>query len=303
VTTTSPSPGVPPDGFRLPGATHVGAVRLQVTDLGRSLAYYERTLGLAVLEREGGAARLGPHGGGAVLVELHEMAAELRSRARPVRPMTRLGLYHFAILLPGLAHLGRFLAHLAALGLRPGAADHLVSEALYLHDPDGLGIEVYADRPRESWQVGRGGELAMATDPLDLGSLIRAGGGEAWAGMPAGTAMGHVHLHVGDLGRAHALYHDALGLDLMVWSYPGALFLAAGGYHHHLGLNVWAGDVPPPGEEEARLLEWELVLPDARSVAAAAASVEKAGHPVEADGADRRLADPWGTRLRLVAGA
>jgi catechol 2,3-dioxygenase len=143
----------------------------------------------------------------------------------------------------------------------------------------------------------------MATDPLDLGSLIRAGGGEAWVGMPAGTAMGHVHLHVGDLGRAHALYHDALGLDLMVWSYPGALFLAAGGYHHHLGLNVWAGDVPPPGEEEARLLEWELVLPDARSVAAAAASVEKAGHPVEADGADRRLADPWGTRLRLVAGA
>ena len=296
--TTPPSPGLPPPGFRLPAPTHVGAVRLQVTDLGRSLAYYERTLGLAVLERDGGAARLGAHGGGAALVELREGSA-----ARPVRPLSRLGLYHFALLLPGRDHLGRFLAHLAARGLRPGAADHLVSEALYLHDPDGLGIEVYADRPRESWQVGRGGELAMATDPLDLASLIRAGGGEAWAGMPAGTVMGHVHLHVGDLGRAHAFYHAALGLDLMVWSYPGALFLAAGGYHHHLGLNTWAGDVPPAGEGEARLLEWELVLPDAASVAAAAASAEGTGHPVEADGAHRRLADPWGTRLRLVAGA
>ena len=296
--TTPPSPGLPPPGFRLPAPTHVGAVRLQVTDLGRSLAYYERTLGLAVLERDGGAARLGAHGGGAALVELREGSA-----ARPVRPLSRLGLYHFALLLPGRDHLGRFLAHLAARGLRPGAADHLVSEALYLHDPDGLGIEVSADRPRESWQVGRGGELAMATDPLDLASLIRAGGGEAWAGMPAGTVMGHVHLHVGDLGRAHAFYHAALGLDLMVWSYPGALFLAAGGYHHHLGLNTWAGDVPPAGEGEARLLEWELVLPDAASVAAAAASAEGTGHPVEADGAHRRLADPWGTRLRLVAGA
>lgn len=301
MTTTPSTPGVPPDGFRLPGATHVGAVRLQVTDLGRSLSYYERTLGLALLEREGGAARLGAHGGGAALVELHEVPPELRAGARPVRPMTRLGLYHFAILLPGRDHLGRFLAHLAALGVRPGAADHLVSEALYLHDPDGLGIEVYADRPRESWRAGRSGELAMATDPLDLGSLIRAGGGEPWAGMPAGTVMGHVHLHVGDLGRAHALYHDALGLDLMVWSYPGALFLAAGGYHHHLGINAWAGDVPSPGDDEARLLEWELVLPDAASVEAAAASVERSGHPVAAEGADRRLADPWGTRLRLVA--
>ena len=296
----SPDPaasGVPAPAFRLPAATRVGAVRLQVTDLARSLAYYEGTLGLAALSREGGTARLGPQGGGAALVELHE-----RRGARPVRPMTRLGLYHFAILLPGRAHLGRFLAHLAALGIRPGAADHLVSEALYLHDPDGLGIEVYADRPREQWEVGRGGELAMATDALDLGSLIRAGGGEPWRGMPEGTRMGHVHLHVGDLARARACYHEALGLDLMVWSYPGALFLAAGGYHHHLGLNVWPGDVPPAGAEEARLLEWELVLPDAGSVAAAAASLGTAGLAVESDGDDRRLADPWGTRLRLVAG-
>jgi catechol 2,3-dioxygenase len=242
-------------------------------------------------------ARLGPHGAGAAtLLELHE-----RPGARPVRPMTRLGLYHFAILLPDRAHLGRFLGHLAALGIRPGAADHLVSEALYLHDPDGLGIEVYADRPRDEWRVERGGELAMTTDPLDLGDLVRAAGGAGWQGMPAGTVVGHVHLHAGDLAVARGFYHEALGLDLMVWSYPGALFLAAGGYHHHLGVNAWAGDVPPAGPEEARLLEWELVLPDAASVASAAASVEAAGHPVATEGAERRLADPWGTGLRLVA--
>ena len=291
-----PAYGVPPPRFRLPDATGVGAVRLQVTDLERSLAYYGRTLGLALLSREGGVARLGPHGGAGALVELHE-----RPGARPVRPLTRLGLYHFAILLPDRGHLGRFLGHLAALGIRPGAADHLVSEALYLHDPDGLGIEVYADRPREQWRVERGGELAMATDSLDLGAVVRAAGGASWEGMPEGTVVGHVHLHVGDLEAARGFYHQALGLDRMVWSYPGALFLAAGGYHHHLGLNVWAGDVPPAGPEEARLLEWELVLPDAASVAAAAASVEAAGHPVEGSGADRRLADPSGTRLRLLA--
>jgi catechol 2,3-dioxygenase len=278
----------------MPGTARVGAVRLQVADLGRSLAYYQRTLGLRVLSREGGVARLGPNGAGRPLVELHE-----RSGARPVRPMSRLGLFHFAILVPDREQLGRFLGHLAGLGIRPGAADHLVSEALYLHDPDGLGIEVYADRPREQWQR-RGRELAMTTDPLDLASLVRAGGGSPWGGMPDGTVLGHVHLHVGDLERTRAFYHAALGLDLMVWSYPGALFLAAGGYHHHLGTNVWAGEVPAAGDEDARLLEWELRLPDAASVAAAAAGVAESGGQVSAEGADAVLADPWGTRLRLT---
>ena len=152
----------------------------------------------------------------------------------PIRINSRLGLYHFAILLPDRAALGRFLAHLASTGTHVGSADHLVSEALYLRDPDGLGIEVYRDRPRSEWRSVNG-ELAMAVDPLDTAGVLAAGKDEPWTGMPRGTVMGHVHLHVGDIDTASRFYHDALGLDRMVWSYPGALFLSAGGYHHHLG--------------------------------------------------------------------
>ena len=157
----------------------------------------------------------------------------------PVPRRGRFGLYHFALLLPDRAALGRFAAHVLRLGLRPGMADHAVSEALYLSDPDGLGIEVYADRPRTSWTY-RGDELVMTTEPLDIAGLITAGQGDEWRGAPEGTSMGHVHLHVGDLARAEAFYHRALGFDKKVWSYPGALFFSAGGYHHHLGTNIWS---------------------------------------------------------------
>ena len=188
------------------------------------------------------------------------------------------GLYHFAILLPDRAALGRFAAHLVAHDLRAGAADHLVSEALYLTDPDGLGIEVYADRPRSTWRA-NGRELAMASDPLDLRGVIAAGQGKPWDGMPDGTTMGHVHLHVGDLRQAEAFYHAEMGLDKMAWSYPGALFLAAGGYHHHLGLNTWSRG-PAASDDQARLLDWELVVPG--------------------KGGDAVVADPWGTSVRLT---
>ena len=139
------------------------------------------------------------------------------------------GLYHFALLLPDRASLGRFVTHLAALGVGAGAADHLVSEALYLTDPDGLGIEVYADRPETTWRHAQR-ELAMASDSLDFAAVAAAGGGVPWTGAPAGTTMGHIHLHVGDLDKARCFYHDALGFDVTVWSYPGALFFSAGSY-------------------------------------------------------------------------
>ncbi|MBX6365824.1 MAG: VOC family protein, partial [Gemmatimonadetes bacterium] len=232
---------------------------------------------------------------GAPLVELRE-----RRGARPVPERGRLGLYHYAILLPDRAALGRFLAHLRRLGVDVGMSDHLVSEALYLRDPDGLGIEVYADRPRSEWRW-HGGQLAMATRPLDLRGVLAAGGGEPWTGMPAGATMGHVHLHVGDLAAAAAFYHRALGLDVVVWSYPGALFLSAGGYHHHLGLNTWAAGEPPAGEADARLLDWELVLPARSDAAAAAASLGSAGYAVAREAGAYLAADPWGTALRLVA--
>lgn len=231
----------------------------------------------------------------APLLELRE-----RSGASPVPPGGRLGLFHYAILLPDRAALGRFASHLARLGVRAGAADHRVSEALYLQDPDGLGIEVYADRPRREWRQ-EAGELIMATDPLDVPSVVREGGGEPWTGMPPGTVMGHVHLQVGDLALAEAFYHEALGLDKVVWSYPGALFLSAGGYHHHLGVNTWAAGATPAGDSEARLLDWEIVLPTAADVRAATASLAAAGHDVAEAPGGSVVPDPWGTVLRITA--
>lgn len=287
--------GEAPRGFRLPAATVLGTVTLQVGDLERSLAFYLGTLGLALLGRTGGAALLGA--GDHPLVELRA-----RPGARPAPRRGRLGLFHFALLVPDRAALGRFVRHLAERDVAAGAGDHLVSEAFYLSDPDGLGIEVYADRPRASWRrVGR--ELAMATDPLDVADVIDAAGDTAWDGMPPGTTTGHVHLHVGDLAAASEFYSDALGFDRTVWSYPGALFLAAGGYHHHLGTNLWAGPAAKrPDADEAQLLEWSLVLPDEPSLAAASASLAAAGHATaEGPGPGSiRTSDPWGTALRIT---
>ena len=279
-----------PSRHRLPAETRVGAVRLQVGDLERSLRYYEQILGLAVRGREAGVARLAA-ATGPILVELHE-----RAGAAPVPRRGRLGLYHYAILLPNRAALGRFVNHLHALGIRAGMSDHVVSEAIYLADPDGLGIEVYADRPREAWRYDHG-QLVMDTRPLNVTDLTIAAGREAWDGPPEGTVIGHIHLHVGDLERA---YHAGLGFDKTVWSYPGALFLSAGGYHHHLGVNTWAVGASPAGPGDARLLEWELVVPTAEAARTALSSVAVGGAPVERASDGGVALDPWGTAVRLV---
>jgi catechol 2,3-dioxygenase len=286
--------GIAPPGYRLPDATHVGRVRLQVSDLERSLAYYRDVLGFRALEQSAGRAVLGAEEDDRPLVELVE-----RRGATPVPRRGRLGLYHFAILLPDRAALGRFLGHLAQIGARAGMSDHFVSEAIYLQDPDNLGIEVYADRPRSAWRHD-GRQLTMSTEPLDAQSVVEAGRGAPWTGMPAGTTIGHVHLHVGDIDQAAAFYHNALGLDKVVWSYPGALFLSAGGYHHHLGTNTWASGAPPAGENDSRLLDWEIVVPSAEDADAAARSVEAAGYRVARAGDAWLTADPWGTTVRIV---
>src|SRR5678816_2188675 len=203
--------GIQAPGYRLPGQARIGRVRLQVSDLTRSVAYYTEVLGFTASLRDGGIAVLATVDG-VPLLELHE-----RKGIRPVPRHGRLGLYHFAILLPDRQALGRFVTHLAEVGAYAGSADHLVSEALYLADPDGLGIEVYADRPRATWQY-QDREVAMTTDPLDVTGLIAAGRGETWEGLPKKTTMGHVHLHVGNLDDAEAFYHRALGFDKTVWS-------------------------------------------------------------------------------------
>jgi catechol 2,3-dioxygenase len=287
--------GIAPPGYRLPEETRLGRVTLQVSDLERSLAYYTEVLGFRIVERSEGEASLGPEAGDDVLIELRE-----RPGAVPVPRGGLMGLYHFAILLPDRAALGRFVQHLGDVGARAGAADHLVSEALYLQDPDGLGIEVYADRPRSEWRH-EARQLLMTTEPLDLTGVVAAARGAKWTGMPAGTTVGHVHLHVGDLAAASAFYHEALGLDRMVWNYPGALFLSAGGYHHHLGLNTWAAGARPAGDGDARLLEWEVLVPGAGDAEASAGSVERAGGVVRREGGSWLVSDPWGTTLRVRA--
>ena len=293
MTSTLQDIGVRPTGYRLPDETHIGRVRLQVSDLGASLPYYTRLLGFRVLSHADAIATLGPQNGTA-LIELHE-----RRGVRPVPRRGRIGLYHFAILLPDRATLGRFVRHLAEIGVHAGSADHLVSEALYLTDPDGLGIEVYADRPRSTWKT-NGREIAMATEPLDLRALVRAADGQPWDGMPAGTTIGHVHFHVDTLDAAKAFYHRALGFDTVVWSYPGALFFSAGGYHHHIGTNTWAGDAPPAGPDDARLLEWELVLPTIDDITAVAANAANAGYDVRSEADAQLITDASGTTVRLT---
>lgn len=279
---------------RLPDDISLGPVRLQVADLGRSLAWYEGVMGFRVLRRREGGAELGGQGEDTPLLSLNE-----RPGAAPAGRRRSLGLYHFAILLPYRAALGRFVAHLPGTGVRVGASDHLVSEALYLSDPDGLGIEVYADRPRATWRW-QAGELLMSTDPLDLEDLRRAAGDTVWAGMPPGTRVGHLHLHVGSLDEAVRFYQQALGLEPTVRSYPGALFLSAGGYHHHLGLNTWAGpSASPPGESDARLLEWSILVPRRSDADQAASRMTEAGYRAVAAGGGWTISDPWGTVLRL----
>lgn len=284
--------GMRPPGFRLPEHMRLGPVVLQVADVQRSVEFYGSVLGLAAGAggSAGEVALLADDGAPLVLLRERPGAAPVPRRGRP-------GLYHFALLLPDRAALGSFLAHLGRLGARAGMADHDVSEALYLNDPDGHGIEVYVDRPRVSWRR-NGREIHMTTAPLDVDSLLAAGTNR-WRAMPAGTTMGHVHLHVGDLDRANDYYHRALGLDRVVWSYPGALFLSAGGYHHHLGLNVWAANPEPAAADDARLVEWRIVLPTEADVVAAAESLRGGGYEVREQADGWVSEDPWSTRVRV----
>jgi catechol 2,3-dioxygenase len=228
----------------LPPDAHVGQVSLTVSDLDRSLPFYRDVLGFRESKRDGRSSYLGA--GGRVLLEIHE-----NTNAVP-KPRRSVGLYHFAILVPSRAALGRSLRRLAEKQWpMSGASDHLVSEALYLDDPDGLGIEIYRDRPRDEWPR-RGGQVMMSSDPLDLQSIHDEPGAEmAWSGLDAETVIGHVHLHVPHLDSAEAFYCGRIGFEPTVRGYPGALFVAAGGYHHHLGLNTWAGVGAPPPPEHA----------------------------------------------------
>ena len=289
------SAGTP--GASIAPSTTMGAVHLTVADLDRSLAYYEGAIGLRVLARDGAHASLGA-GGRELLVLVEERGA------RPASGYT--GLYHFALLLPERVELARFLAHAERERTRlQGLSDHFVSEAIYLGDPDGHGIEVYCDRPRHVWEGLV--EARLTTLPLNVDDLLAQLDDpvrEAFEGLPAGTTVGPVHLRVATIPETVAFYRDVLGIALMATFRDQAAFLAAGGYHHHIGANTWesAGAAPPP-PGTAALRHATVVLPDrserdrvlSRVVAAGQEPEEQDGHPV--------VRDPSGNALVLVAGA
>src|SRR3954449_8648346 len=275
--------------------TRMGAVRLTVGDLDGVRDFYRDAIGLSELDRADGVVRLGTNG---------ESLVELTGNPdAPPRPRGTSGLFHLAILVPSRADLARALQRVAEAGWRlSGASDHLVSEALYLSDPEGNGIELYRDRPREEWPV-RDGVIQMDTLPLDLdgvlGELRREHGN---AGMPPGTRIGHVHLNVGDLTAAEAFFSGALGFDVTVRGYPGALFVSAGGYHHHLGLNTWAGEgAPPPPAGSRGLRQFEIRLPSPGALAAEQDRLREAGFESEREGDRVHVTDPSGNAVVLTA--
>lgn len=243
---------------KLPDKAHIGRVRLQIADLEEALDFYETLLGFHLIKREGGSAELSASGS----APAHIILTELRS-ARP-KPARSTGLYHVAIRLPNRKELARLFRRLVERRYPIGGfADHGVSEALYLADPFGLGLELYRDRPRNEWPQ-LNGKLRMYTEQLDVdGLLADAGEMDEWTGIHPDTDIGHVHLHVSDLTSAEEFYSKRIGFEVMERGYPGALFVSAGGYHHHLGLNIWAGrGAQPPPADAVGLLAFGVEIPD-----------------------------------------
>lgn len=273
----------------LPSGTRPSGLSLRTRDADALAGFYEEALGLEVVDREGPRAVLAPPGGGTELVLEEDPGA-------PVRPRRSVGMYHFALLVPDRRALGAVLGWLLEREAPlDGLADHGVSEAIYLHDPEGNGIEVYRDRDREAWPR-HGDEVEMVTEPLDASDLRSTADGPA--PLPEGTRLGHVHLHAGDLEQATALY-QALGFRVTQSTYPGAMFLAAGGYHHHVGLNRWASTLAPEGATGLVQVDWALLagrLPEA---------IERwtaEGLDVDRRGGSARVTDPMGIVNRFREG-
>jgi catechol 2,3-dioxygenase len=270
----------------------IGKVRLHVRDLDAVASFYKSVLGLSQLGSTGGRITLGNDKS-----PLLELVGE---PALAPHDRRQAGLFHTAFLMPSRADLARWLSHAVATRVPlQGASDHIVSEAIYLADPEGNGIEIYADRPVADWH-GPAGEIRMATDPLDAQSLLKAADGTKWAGFPREGMIGHVHLQVGDTAEADRFYHDVLGLDIAT-RYPGASFYGSGGYHHQLAGNVWnSRRATKRPEGTGGLGAVEMIVRDAANVAQIAARAERAGIEVSNINGNMTLHDPWGTRITIT---
>ena len=277
------------DDPTLPDATRLGRTALAVADLDETAAVYRDVVGLEVLDREGGRATLGAGGAPLLVLEADPDA--------PERPRSAAGLYHNAVRVPDRAALGDALARIRERWRLDGASDHGVSEALYLTDPAGNGVEVYRDRPRDAWPVGDDGRVRMTTDPLDLDAVAAAADGRDAA--PPGTDLGHVHLEVTSLPAFEEFYVDALGFEVQA-AVPKARFVGAGGYHHHVGANTWHGRSDPAA---GRGLDWfEVVLPATDDLEALRSRLADRDVPVAGTDEGFEATDPDGLRVRFRAG-
>jgi catechol 2,3-dioxygenase len=276
----------------------LGKVKLKVSDLSRSLDFYQNVVGFRILKHEGHAAELTVDGEN-TLVELLEIPDAVVTPRR-----SSAGLYHFAILLPTRKDLGLQLRRLIESDIRIGQSDHGVSEALYINDPDLNGIEIYRDRPKEQWEFDGENQVKMGGDPIDWDGLLREAEGGSWAGLPSGTTIGHIHFHASNLLQSKRFYCDLLGFDLMLDATRGfgAIFISAGGYHHHIGLNIWAGEgasaVPANG---TGLDYFTIDLPDEVELSKIMNRLAEAGIPIEEKSGALFVADPSGIRLKLMS--
>ena len=288
----APNPSAVPT-FASGTPLHVGAVGLKVRDLDRLSGFYRDVLGLSVLDRGTHGATLGA--GGVPIVHF-----EHEPDAKPDDTRTA-GIYHTAFLMPTRPDLARWILHVARHKVPlTGASDHGVSEAFYLDDPEGNGMEVYFDRPADSWQW-TGSELKMITDPLDIDDILREVPSAAtYPGAPEGLRIGHVHLRVGDIARAETFYRDALGLEVTRRRH-GASFMSSGRYHHHIAGNVWHSAGAGPRDQNRAGLAWlSLEAADDAAFAAVTDRLVQAGLQTAAIAAGIETADPWGTRLRVT---
>ena len=272
--------------------TFVEQVKLKVMDLERSLAFYQQVVGFRVLDRTERTASLTADGHTALLfIKQPEDVALLQGRTT--------GLYHFALLLPTRSDLAQMVRQLAASGIQIGSADHLVSEALYFSDPDGNGIEIYRDRDPSEW-TWRNGIVQMTTDPLDFRDLLSSEPPREWDGLPAGTLMGHIHLHVSELRKTEEFYVKGLGFNVISRFGSQALFISTANYHHHIGLNTWNGvGAPKPPANSVGLRSFTLVFPDDAARNQAVAALQEIGASVENERGIWMTEDPSGNRIQL----
>ncbi|NEU61390.1 VOC family protein [Paenibacillus sp. ALJ109b] len=283
--------------YQIPATTHLGEVSLRISNLDRSIQFYTEVVGLKLLERSDKVATLTADGKQSLL-RLEQLTDAV---TMPVRSTS--GLYHFAILLPDRKSLGLALRNLAESGIEIGQGDHLVSEAFYISDPDQNGIEIYADRARDTWKRDADNNYIMSSDPVDVESLFALATNEPWQGLPAGTVIGHVHFHVRSLEESRRFYTGVLGFDIVGnFANMSALFVSAGGYHHHIGLNIWAGTGAPVNPANATGIDYFTIIYDGKEqLEQAVEQLRQSNTSIEQQGKDWFTIDPQNIRIRLTS--